>query len=116
MSVNPFKNIGKNILIISGISIASIYTVKSIVRKRREAKFTPKALALSRKTAEENTLSDYYDNLAQVKPGFPIPKPKDDSSSTNILPRKSVYEASSPSVITRKRGDKLGFLDRRKKE
>ena len=62
---------------------------------------------------------DYYDNLAQVKPGFPLPKHGDnsiDNSEDHGLARKSKYEGSGLSAVTRKRGDKLGFLDRRRDE
>ncbi len=65
---------------------------------------------------------DYYSNIAQVKPGFPLPKNalKDSSdpnaTEENTFHRRSKYEAGGVSAITRKRGDKLGFWDRRNKD
>ncbi|CAI4059092.1 Coi1p SKDI_04G5925 [Saccharomyces kudriavzevii IFO 1802] len=111
---NPFQNIGKNLLYISTAGIASIYIVKTIVKTRRDAKFIPKARGDNGEVSER----DYYDNLAQVRPGFPLPK----QNGNNIDPechglvRKSKYEGSGLSAATRKRGDKLGFLDRRRNE
>ncbi|CAI4057476.1 hypothetical protein SUVZ_02G4950 [Saccharomyces uvarum] len=112
---NPFQNIGKNLLYISAAGIASIYIVKTIVKTKRDAKFTPQARGKNEKVQER----DYYDNLAQVKPGFPLPKQVnnsvDDSKDHGLL-RKSKYEGSGLSAATRKKGDKLGFLDRRRDE
>ncbi|CAI1851153.1 hypothetical protein SEUBUCD646_0B04890 [Saccharomyces eubayanus] len=112
---NPFQNIGKNLLYISAAGIASIYIVKTIVKTRRDAKFTPQARGKNGELKER----DYYDNLAQVKPGFPLPKQANnnaDGSEDHGLVRKSKYEGSGLSAATRKRGDKLGFLDRRGNE
>ncbi|CAI4038242.1 SMKI04G5845 [Saccharomyces mikatae IFO 1815] len=112
---NPFQNIGKNLLYISAAGITSIFIVKTIVKSRRDAKFIPKA----RGNSDEMNERDYYDNLAQVKPGFPLPKHGDnsiDNSEDHGLARKSKYEGSGLSAVTRKRGDKLGFLDRRRDE
>lgn len=100
---------------ISAAGIASIYVVKTVVKSRRDAKFIPKARGNNGEANEKN----YYDNLAQVKPGFPLPKHEDDninSSEDHGLVRKSKYEGSGLSAVTRKRGDKLGFLDRRRNE
>lgn len=105
----------KNLLYISAAGIASIYVVKTIVKARRDAKFIPKARGNNGEVNEKN----YYDNLAQVKPGFPIPKDGGDNidcSEDHQLVRKSKYEGSGLSAVTRKRGDKLGFLDRRRNE
>lgn len=110
---NPFKNIGKNLLYISGVGVLSLVIVKSIVRARRDAKFKPHALVGD----EASSAQDYYDNLAQVKPGFPLPKKLDKDEEFSIVDaattRKSKYEAGGVSAVTRRRGDRLGFLDRR---
>ncbi|CCK69574.1 Coi1p KNAG_0C04730 [Huiozyma naganishii CBS 8797] len=106
-SLNPFKHVGKSILYVSVAGILSIYISKSIIRRRREAKFQPNAkMAADEHDRNNNT---YYDNLAQVKPGFPLPK--EDGS---VPERKSKYEAGGISAVSRKRGDKLGFWDRRR--
>lgn len=54
----------------------------------------------------------YYDNVALVKPGFPLPRGQQSDEGE----RKSEYEGSGMSVMSRKRGDKLGFMNRRKDE
>lgn len=84
--------------------------VKSIVRGRREAKFIPSAM-VSSKNGEDQALG-YYDNVALVKPGFPLPQGQQSDEGK----RKSEYEGSGMSVMSRKRGDKLGFMDRKRDE
>lgn len=102
---------------ITGVGIGSIYLAKVVIKRRRDAKFQPKAI-YSNKPGTMGDLKNkdpsvsYYENLAQVKPGFPIHKDGEDK----VPARKSKYEASGLSAVTRKRGDKLGFLDRRRNE
>lgn len=72
--------------------------------------------------SNDNFVADYYANIAKVKPGFPLPQHalKDgstaDKDDENVFHRKSKYEAGGVSAMSRKRGDKLGFLDRRNKD
>lgn len=72
----------------------------------------------------DKMIADYYANIAQVKPGFPLPKPSSNNNNNNngrdlnnknehTFQRKSEYEAGGVSAVTRKRGDKLGFWNRR---
>lgn len=81
--------------------------VKGIIRSKKEARYTPPALARGKNDSEQS--KEYYDNLADVKPGFPLPKDNPEDQST----RKSQFEGSGMSVLSRKRGDRLGFIDRR---
>lgn len=112
---NPFGNIGRNVLYISAVGVFSVVVVKAIVRSQRDAKYKPQALI----NGENNNDESYYDNLAQVKPGFPIPKKKQASDEFDLelseaaTTRKSKYEAGGISAMTRKRGDRLGLFSRR---
>lgn len=100
MAISPNS---KNAIYLSVFGILSVVLVKSIIRERRDAKFNPHA----RDAPANRSDVDYYENLAQVKPGFPLPS---DASSQE---RKSEFEGAGLSYLSRKRGDKLGFLDRR---
>lgn len=102
--------LSKNIIYVSIGAVASVLVVKGVVRSRREAQYTPSAMA---KHDEEKTKTNgYYDNLAQVKPGFPLPSHKQE----DVAERKSEFEGPGMSVLSRKRGDRLGFFDRKKDE
>lgn len=106
----------------------SIYIVKSIIKSRRDAKFKPEAMIkdiqYDKQLDQERDqfVQDYYSNIAQVKPGFPLPKHalKDstdpNANESNSFQRKSKYEAGGVSAVSRKRGDKLGFWDRGHKD
>lgn len=83
--------------------------VKGVVRSRREAQYSPSAVA---NHEEQSKTAGYYDNLAQVRPGFPLPSQK----QTEAIERKSEFEGPGMSVLSRKRGDRLGFLDRKRDE
>lgn len=50
----------------------------------------------------------YYDNLAHVKPGFPLPKSEQGDGETQ---RKSEFEGPGMSVLSRRSGDKLGVFN-----
>lgn len=104
----------------------SIYIVKSIIKSRRDAKFKPQAMVIDSGIAlnqdRDRMIDDYYGNIAQVKPGFPLPKTSSSKDNSNegsndenmhTFQRKSKYEAGGVSAITRKRGDKLGYWSRR---
>ncbi|QLL30659.1 hypothetical protein HG536_0A04750 [Torulaspora globosa] len=110
MSANPFKNLGKNVIYVSIGAIASVLVAKRVVRSKKEAQYSPSASA----NHEEHKAGTegYYDNLAQVRPGFPLPSQK----QTEAIERKSEFEGPGMSVLSRKRGDRLGFLDRKRDE
>ncbi|KAK5780125.1 hypothetical protein RI543_002667 [Arxiozyma heterogenica] len=104
----------------------SIYIVKSIIKSKRDAKFKPQAMIddyeVALNQSKDKMIDDYYANIAQVKPGFPLPKSASNKGNSNGGPnvenahafqRKSKYEAGGVSAVTRKRGDKLGFWNRR---
>lgn len=106
----PLYSTSKNIIYVSIGAVASVLVVKTVVRSRREAKYSPSVMASS---GEDSTRSDqYYDNLAQVKPGFPLPK----QQQAEPTERKSEFEGPGMSVLSRKRGDRLGFFDRKRDE
>lgn len=106
----------KNIFYISAIGLSSIFISKSIIKRKKLEKFNPTSKDnaekyLSHKIDQE---TDYYANLATVRPGFPLPKSENTTNdSTAKYERKSKYEGSGMSVLSRKSGDRLGFLDRR---
>ncbi|EDO17303.1 hypothetical protein Kpol_1062p10 [Vanderwaltozyma polyspora DSM 70294] len=88
--------------------------VKDNIRSKREASFSTDATATGKKSGQS-----YYDNYAQIKPGFPLPKEHTENidSEQSVSPvRKSKYEGAGNSYMSRKRGDKLGFLDRKNNE
>lgn len=103
-----------------GGTFISIYTIKYINNKRRDDKYKPLAMIpnVSNGTNSANEKWDYYDNLAQIKPGFPIrdPRKKLDGNDENEFKRKSKYEAGGVAAVTRKRGDRLGFWNRRQND
>ncbi|SCU95039.1 LAME_0F10440g1_1 [Lachancea meyersii CBS 8951] len=99
-AVNPFKNIGRNTLYLVGGLIVSVFVTKKLVNSNKQIQF-------DRMQAEEITKENYYKNLANIKPGFPLPA--EDSSDV----RKSEFEGRGLSYLSRKGGDRLGFLDRR---
>ncbi|SCU93429.1 LAMI_0E14334g1_1 [Lachancea mirantina] len=103
MSANPFQNIGKNAAYLCGFAILSVLAVKAAIRGRRDAQF-------DRFGEKSQGRDDYYKNLANVRPGFPISQADDGSG------RKSDFQGSGLSYLSRKRGDKLGFWDRRRDE
>ncbi|KAL3231455.1 putative mitochondrial outer membrane protein [Nakaseomyces bracarensis] len=112
---NPFQNIGKNALYLSAVGVLSVVLVKAVVRSQRDAKYKPEALI----NGGDPNSDGYYDNLAQVKPGFPIPKRRaqaDDEYDLELsdaaTTRKSKYEAGGVSAMTRKRGDRLSLFSR----
>lgn len=94
----------KNILYLTAAGAFSVILVKTIIRSQRDAKFIP----LAKDQGAEG--GDYYSNVANVKPGFPLPA---DAASSD---RKSEFEGSGLSYRSRKSGDKLGFWDRRSKD
>lgn len=99
---NPFQNIGRNAACLTVVAIASVIAVKSNVRNKKEANYAPPARA----TSNQSKLNDHYDNIAEVRPGFPM---KEEGERRE---RKSIYEGPGLSRETRKKGDKLGFFDR----
>ncbi|SJM84388.1 uncharacterized protein ZBIST_1623 [Zygosaccharomyces bailii] len=101
---NPFQNIGRNAACLLAVAIASVVVVKSTVRNKKEARYSTSATANS---SAENS-GGYYDNIAQVRPGFPLPQ----NQNSEHQERKSVYEGPGMSRASRKKGDKLGFFDR----
>ncbi|QLQ78227.1 hypothetical protein HG537_0A04740 [Torulaspora globosa] len=110
MSPNPFQNLGKNIVYVAIGAIASVLVVKAVVRSKREANYSPSAVANHQ---EDNAkTAGYYDNLAQVRPGFPLPSER----PVEPIERKSEFEGPGMSVLSRKRGDRLGFFDRKRDE
>ncbi|CCF58522.1 hypothetical protein KAFR_0E03710 [Kazachstania africana CBS 2517] len=104
-SASPFRTVGKSVLYAFGIGIAAIFISKSIIRDRRDKHFITAARVM--KDNEDDKNRDYYDNVALVRPGFPLPREE------QTLKRKNRYEGTGVSAATRKRGDKLGFWDRR---
>ncbi|CDO94220.1 unnamed protein product [Kluyveromyces dobzhanskii CBS 2104] len=105
---NPFKNVGRNFAYLCIGLTASVVIVKTMVRGEKMSKFNPQG-------DSENVKKDgssYYLNPAGVKPGFPMKKEEDGTE----LKRKSEFEGAGLSYNTRKRGDKLGFFDRRNNE
>lgn len=115
---NPFGKVGRTVLYVSAVGVFSVVVVKAIVRSQRDAKYKPHELI----DGQGNRNDGYYDNLAQVKPGFPIPKKTQASDEFDLelseaaTTRKSKYEAGGISAMTRKRGDRLGFLNRINKD
>lgn len=76
--------------------------VKSQVKNKKEAKYVPPARATSNQWKSD----DHYDNIAEVRPGFPI------KGEGERRERKSAYEGPGISRESRRKGDKLGFFDR----
>ncbi|KAG0677868.1 hypothetical protein C6P41_003120 [Kluyveromyces marxianus] len=105
---NPFQNIGRNFAYLCIGLTASVVIVKTVVRDSKVSKFDPQNLASAQTSAEDA----HYANLAEIKPGFPLKKGDEESQ----IKRKSEFEGAGLSYVTRKRGDRLGFLDRRKEE
>lgn len=103
---NPFQNIGKNALYLCIALTASVVIAKTVIRGEKVSKFNPQTVGEEPATDKDK----YYSNLAQVQPGFPLKKQKEE------IHRKSEFEGAGLSYVTRKRGDKLGFLDRRSEE
>ncbi|CEP60289.1 Coi1p LALA0_S01e07294g [Lachancea lanzarotensis] len=97
---NPFNNIGRNTLYLVGGLIVSVFATKKLVSDNKQTQF-------DRKKAEEITKENYYKNLANVKPGFPLP------AEELAEARKSEFEGRGLSYLSRKGGDRLGFFDRR---
>lgn len=109
VSGNTFRGLVRNVVYLTATGIASVVIVKSIVRMRRDEQFRPGAASA---LPEGGSSADhYYSNLASVKPGFPLPRDEQDDDS---FKRKSKYEGNGMSAATRRAGDKLGFLDRRR--
>lgn len=94
-----------------GGTFLSIYTIKYINTKRRDDKYKPEARITDRMKSSDKKW-DYYDNLAHIKPGFPIKDPRDMANESDFK-RKSKFEAGGVAAVTRKRGDRLGFWDRK---
>ncbi|AET39656.1 Coi1p Ecym_4631 [Eremothecium cymbalariae DBVPG len=107
MSINPFANIGQTVLYLSGAAILSVVVTKTVIRQRRDNNFRPHARDTDEDAGKEE--GDYYSNLAKVKPGFPLEQGKSNERS-----RKSEFEGAGLSYKSRKGGDRLGFLDRRR--
>lgn len=105
---NPFQNIGRNFAYLCIGLTASIVIVKTVVRDAKVSKFDPQNLSGD----EKKDADSYYANPALVKPGFPMKKEEE----TTEIKRKSEFEGAGLSYNTRKRGDRLGFLDRRSNE
>lgn len=93
----------RNAACLFAVAVASVVVVKSNVRNKKEARYSPPAVANSAANGRE-----YYDNIAQVRPGFPLPQHQKQEQHE----RKSVYEGTGMSRESRKKGDKLGFFDR----
>ncbi|ODQ78266.1 hypothetical protein BABINDRAFT_162920 [Babjeviella inositovora NRRL Y-12698] len=77
--------------------IGSIAFTKSVVKDRRVANYKPQQLRLD-ENGEEAQTEPAFDS-SKVKPGFPLPSDQYD--------RKSAYEGSGISYMSRKRGDRL---------
>ncbi|AMD21263.1 HEL017Cp [Eremothecium sinecaudum] len=105
MSFSALTPVGKYVAILSGLTIVSVLGTKTIIRQRRQGQFQPNYLE------SKSTNNDY--NLAKIKPGFPENERKNE---TEEVKRKSEYEATGLSYMSRKRGDKLGLLDKWNKE
>ncbi|SCU83851.1 LAFA_0D06260g1_1 [Lachancea sp. 'fantastica'] len=99
-TTNPFNNIGRNTLYLVGGLIVSVFLTKKLVSDNKQTQF-------DRMKADAITKENYYKNLANVKPGFPLPA--EDSAES----RKSEFEGPGLSYLSRKGGDRLGFLDRK---
>lgn len=106
-----YRGYSKNILYVSIAAVASLTVVKGIIKARKEAKFTSAAMA--QYNADDQKSKEYYANSADVKPGFPLPRSE---SEFETHKRKSKYEGTGMSVLSRRRGDRLGFFDRRSDE
>lgn len=94
----------KNVIYLSLTAIAGVIVAKTMIKERRISQFSPHMRGLPQEDS-----STYYDNFAQVKPGFPLPQTGESAG----YERKSEFEGSGLSYMSRKRGDRLGFLDRR---
>lgn len=77
--------------------VGSIAFTKSVVKDRRVANYKPKQLRLG-ETDEEVAMDPSFDS-SSVRPGFPLP--------SDQYERKSAYEGSGVSYMSRKRGDRL---------
>lgn len=103
---NPYQNVGKNIVYLCTSLTASVIIVKTLIRDRKASTFSPQQIAKEKQDGDY----DYYSNIAEVRPGFPLKK-ADAASETN-----TGFEGTGLSYMTRKHGDRLGFLDRRSEE
>lgn len=88
--------------LIGGLAV-SIYVTKKLTNANKVTQF-------DRMQEKAKTKEDYYKNSANVRPGFPIP------AESSQEARKSEFEGVGLSYLSRKRGDKLGFMDRKKEE
>ncbi|CCH58063.1 hypothetical protein TBLA_0A02640 [Henningerozyma blattae CBS 6284] len=120
--VNPFRKVGKTVLYVTLLGVGAVAISKTIIRSRRDSKFKPYAISGENQLGNKDEVKDYYNDIAHIKPGFPLPKDysndsKNDESDRNVqFTRKSEYEGGGLSVLSRKGGDKLGFWDRRRKD
>ncbi|CUS21840.1 LAQU0S04e01992g1_1 [Lachancea quebecensis] len=99
-SPNPFQNIGRNLLYLIGGLAVSVYVTKKLTRANKVTQF-------DRMQEKAKNEEEYYKNLAHVRPGFPI------TADGSKEARKSEFEGSGLSYLSRKGGDRLGFLDRK---
>ncbi|SCU79903.1 LADA_0B03928g1_1 [Lachancea dasiensis] len=99
-TTNPFRNVGRNVVYLVGGLIASIFVTKTLVGANKQTQFD----RMKEKAASKE---DYYKNSAHVKPGFPLP------GENLATSRKSEFEGAGLSYLSRRGGDRLGFMDRR---
>lgn len=95
----------KNIIYVSIGAVASVLVVKGVVKARREAKYSSTGMASSDISKQS---AAYYDNLAHVKPGFPLPN---NEQGEDERQRKSEFEGPGMSVLSRRSGDRLGLFN-----
>ncbi|SCV06084.1 LANO_0H21748g1_1 [Lachancea nothofagi CBS 11611] len=99
-TANPFRNVGRNGIYLVGGLIVSIFVSKKLINSNKKTQF-------NRMQEQATSKEDYYKNSAHVKPGFPLPAGELQDT------RKSEFEGSGLSYLSRKGGDKLGFMDRK---
>lgn len=90
-----------------------------MIRKQRADKFNPNVKTEQEFKPERSYEDDYYSNVGQIRPGFPIPKKQAsrfEMEDDEHIERKSKYEGPGLSALARKRGDKLNYFARRKNE
>ncbi|CCE63251.1 hypothetical protein TPHA_0E01580 [Tetrapisispora phaffii CBS 4417] len=112
MNSNAFEALGKKLAIITVIGFGALFVAKNNVKSKKASKFQPNVKV----SATEQNTGDYYSNLAKIKPGFPLPKDDSSDAGGSKYQRKSKYEGSGNSYLSRKGGDRLGFLDRREND
>ncbi|KAH3900265.1 uncharacterized protein SCODWIG_01727 [Saccharomycodes ludwigii] len=128
--IASLKTVAKGVGYLTAVGILSVFISKAIINRRRDEQFKPAVRSkgkLDNKKDTEDTDEDinekYYANLANVKPGFPLPnqqsQQREQNESVNLPlqnkkenQRKSEFEGAGLSYLTRKRGDKLGFFSR----